>query len=131
MSEKPKHRWFQFRLSTWLVMAGILSWLMASLPFYDPEFDKTALADSRTINPSLRWPMLAFVAFIGWKLAWRSVERRREQLANDSTTYPDGMDEKPIAKPPELSKLQDRLLLVLTALLAWSFLAWLLMPTVH
>ncbi|MGD9646475.1 MAG: hypothetical protein AB7U73_12240 [Pirellulales bacterium] len=29
MDEKPKRRWFQFRLSTWLVLVAILGWAMA------------------------------------------------------------------------------------------------------
>lgn len=35
MSEQPKRRWFQLRLSTWLVLVGILAWAMALKPAAD------------------------------------------------------------------------------------------------
>jgi hypothetical protein len=41
MDEKPKRRWFQFRLSTWFVLVAILAWGMVARPLLD--FDASSL----------------------------------------------------------------------------------------
>lgn len=106
MDEKPNRtwrRWFQFRLSTWLVLVGIVAWAMATRPYVvindgtesvwvhgfgrfiaQPgethiQFGTRQIAvDRRHINPRLRWPALALTAFIGWKAFWLIPEIRRE-----------------------------------------------------
>ena len=77
MDEKPKRRWFRFRLSTVLILTAIVAWYMASLPFYDPDADKVALIEGRRLNPSLLGPILAFFAFLAWKAAWAVKARFR------------------------------------------------------
>jgi hypothetical protein len=37
MDEKPKRRWFQFRLSTWFVLVAILAWAMTYQPWIVTE----------------------------------------------------------------------------------------------
>lgn len=105
MDDKPKRRWFRFRLSTVLILTAILAWAMATRPFFvlvatengryvvfDPHSSAT-LKEGRSlypdttpmvydwINPRLKWPALAFAAFLAWKAAWAVVERRRRQCA--------------------------------------------------
>jgi hypothetical protein len=65
MDEKPKRRWFRFRLSTVLILTAILAWGMASRPNVnwghggggpDPMFVKYAAHFSVTLN-ELPWAM--------------------------------------------------------------------------
>ncbi|MGE0535985.1 MAG: hypothetical protein AB7O68_13480 [Pirellulales bacterium] len=99
MDEKPKHRWFQFRLSTWFVLVAILAWVMALWPYFD-EFEVLVELTKATVRPStgwidppydipygglgqflwfwklklsveqLEWPAVALAAFLAWKAAW-------------------------------------------------------------
>lgn len=58
MSEKPKNhwrRWLQFRLSTWLVLVGIVAWTMALRPVvaiytYHPGGARRELLSSRELT---------------------------------------------------------------------------------
>ena len=98
MHDKPyraegKRRWFQFRLSTWLVLIAILAWAMTARPYlvyglvdaatYSfPSWIAPPPADHADYgydwpdyapvgwNPALLYPALALAAFIGWKAAW-------------------------------------------------------------
>lgn len=101
---RPKFRWFQWRLSTWLVLVAIAAWAMATRPVVHLEHgangneDRFALqifagflAPTSTsgikagwcltvdIPKQSVWPVLALLAFLAWKLAWRVAERRRER----------------------------------------------------
>lgn len=92
-------RWFQFRLSTWFVLVGIVAWAMWLGPLSkrqesarrnnpanpgQPEYYQVTYT---AINPSRAlYPALALVALVGGKTAWRIVERRRAKAAADSLT---------------------------------------------
>lgn len=76
MSEKPRRRWFQFRLSTWLVLVAIAAWAMACWPWLAPRNEAEVIISRQftllipggtvlswvdpfagvQVNPSLRWP---------------------------------------------------------------------------
>ncbi|MBX9788474.1 MAG: hypothetical protein K2Y37_06125 [Pirellulales bacterium] len=99
MDEKPKRRWFRFRLSTVLILTAILAWGMATRPHIVPgpgahiiwtPPETKAERDSiwtrwgtpyanRKLNPALRWPAIALAVFLSWKAAWAVVERRRRE----------------------------------------------------
>ena len=99
MDEKPKRRWFQFRLSAWFVLVAILAWAMTCRPLYVVgegvievsrgefvanwidlhygafEMDDGSLRyfrkfEHRGLNQRLYWPALALAAFLAWKAAW-------------------------------------------------------------
>jgi hypothetical protein len=88
MTEKPSHRWFQFRLSTVLILTAIVAWGMA-LPAYVPRPQKMSdiwpIPKGRPIelqlNRDLVWPAVALAAFLLSKVAWAVVERRRMKSA--------------------------------------------------
>lgn len=91
-------RWYQFRLSTWLVLVAILGWAMAlkayvkvvdpysrgfypdeivfDFKMYVPEWNWRYFLAIALGPTSVVWPALALAAFIAWKVAWRVVERR-------------------------------------------------------
>ena len=97
----PRRRRFQFRLSTWLLVA-ILAWAISTRPYQVPAnlsqmvftgggFVQPSLfcrvfgfelMATRTIeyvgptklNPTHLYPALALAAFIGWKAAWLIVD---------------------------------------------------------
>lgn len=105
MDEKPKRRWFRFRLSTWLVLVVTACWALAIRPVYvinqgeetiwvgpgfpgpvtvpagmnrvylGPDFEYTV--DRRHFNPQYKWAILVVAAFFIWKV----VERRRRHPA--------------------------------------------------
>ncbi|MBX9791118.1 MAG: hypothetical protein K2Y37_19540 [Pirellulales bacterium] len=102
MVEKPKGRWFRFRLSTVLILTAIAAWVMATRPWFvtyveeqstlatDPRLDGSQgwkgvgdgvtwlwFRESRYPNPHLTLPALSLAAFLVWKAAWTVVERRR------------------------------------------------------
>lgn len=83
MNAKPNRTYrsfFQFRLSTWLVLVGILAWMMACQPYWVPGYrGKGIPPDAWLLNPQFKWPALALVAFMGWKTFWLVRERRRER----------------------------------------------------
>jgi len=107
MANKPKRRWFRFRLSTVLILTAIAAWAMASRPWmveYEewaygsmsdppPPGFENAIGTSRgpggvrwfqiveRPNPNLLWPALTLAAFLAWKALWAVVERRRHKLA--------------------------------------------------
>lgn len=84
----PPRRWFQFRLSTWFVLVGIVAWALVSQPFVveslgpragimsGPPWDPIYVVERRP-NLKLIYPALALAAFLSWKLLWLVVERRR------------------------------------------------------
>ncbi len=103
MDDKPKRRWFRFRLSTVLILTAIAAWAMA-LRVHHIEFKRgwfppphapssfhiivhlfAANGTSYTVNwhlglqRALLGPLAALVAFLAWKAAWALVERRRRQ----------------------------------------------------
>jgi hypothetical protein len=103
----PRHRWFQFKLSTWFVLAGILAWALAQIPLWS-EIDELIVLIETSVEPygfggikmprvlgitetvwywklttiltKLRWQLLALLAFVAWKAAWLIVARRRQQI---------------------------------------------------
>jgi hypothetical protein len=102
MTEKPKRRWFRFRLSTVLILTAIVAWAMACRPYvtvwlYEPvpmplpgkplpeayAYSKSdAGVESLYIphqgpNPRLIAPAVALAVFLAWKAAWAAGERRR------------------------------------------------------
>jgi hypothetical protein len=104
MDERPKRRWFRFRLSTVLVLTAIVAWGMAQRPFvrwygWDRSGDhhgwvertppsglpawrvEDELGYYQRSFPQLRWPALALAVFLAWKAAWAVVERRRRRSA--------------------------------------------------
>src|SRR4051812_3405217 len=102
MNDNPNRRWFQFSLSTWLILVAILCWAMAVGPtkvvlyeYAEPLSDgieldispeQIALGGSHERYAAKEWnsdfvfPALAFFAFLAWKAVWRLVERRREKI---------------------------------------------------
>jgi len=90
----PRRRWFQFRLSTWFVLVGILCWALAYSPWVVKEFVRASASETfastkvyphglilrRNANPNLAYPALALLAFLAWKGVWLVVERRRARL---------------------------------------------------
>jgi hypothetical protein len=81
MQEKPRRRWFQFKLSTVLILTAIAAWGMAIPPLVVTGYSGTLthLDEVRSVNPTLGWPALALAAFLAWKAAWAVVERRRSK----------------------------------------------------
>jgi hypothetical protein len=100
MDEKPKRRWFRFRLSTVLILTAIAAWAMAIRPRVVATTRDYHVGDSNlpwlvrdsfarhpglrhvvltqeSFNPQLLSPTLALVAFLAWKAARAVVERRR------------------------------------------------------
>ena len=95
----PPRRWFQFRLSTWFVLVGILAWAMMCRPWTLParivegsdvqgltvevrpgDFEMAGQFRMEVpMNPALRYPALALAALVGWRAAWAIVERRRKR----------------------------------------------------
>ncbi|MBX9790320.1 MAG: hypothetical protein K2Y37_15490 [Pirellulales bacterium] len=84
MDEKPKRRWFRFRLSTLLILTAIAAWAMAT-PRFVPGPAKlselwpipTGRPVEQRLNHQLAWPAFALAAFLAWKGASTVVERRR------------------------------------------------------
>lgn len=104
MSDKPHRRWFQFRLSTWLVLAEVMAWAMAGRPWEQDDFRTVQIKPGQPVprdafpawdesvypnmynvrrrffvDSPLVYPAAALLAFIAWKSAWRLAERRRER----------------------------------------------------
>jgi hypothetical protein len=103
----PRRRWFQFRLSTWFVLLGILCWALTSVDFtsglnrhhrtvwWINEFKMDELGHCIEIfwgNARGWWwifillnrlvvPTLALLAFLTWKATWLVVEQRRARAA--------------------------------------------------
>jgi hypothetical protein len=101
MDQQSKRRWFQMRLSTWLILVAIIAWAIAVRPWLAPRtFNSdgdmvvwsetiTLLAPGGTVftfvvpfagwqlNPQVVWPLAALLIFLAWKFAWRLRERRR------------------------------------------------------
>jgi hypothetical protein len=90
-----RRRWFQFRLSTALVLVAILAWAMATQPnlldtreliFFGPVvkqpkevlLPQVRQVSRHSLNPRLCFPAFALLAFISWKAFWLIRERRRE-----------------------------------------------------
>ena len=109
MDEKPKHRlWYQFRLTTVLILTAILAWGMACRPFLareDYPRVETVFGDPNQPGwwvaigtgsddpdaggalvlrfgpmPALAYPLLVLALFLAWKAACAVVERRRRSL---------------------------------------------------
>jgi len=104
---KRRWRWPRFKLSTILVLVGILAWAMASRPLWTKEqalmerlkeFDSLPIyqyADGRLNSPqigtlslrwkleraidTLQWPLLALAGFLTWK--WIAARRKRPREA--------------------------------------------------
>jgi hypothetical protein len=102
MDEKPKRRWFRFRLSTVLILTAITAWGMARRPDQLFHFSRathgyvglpaTAAApphigdlfpdrgrtyyriDKTALIRRLAYPAIALAAFLAWKAAWAMVE---------------------------------------------------------
>lgn len=80
---KPRH-WFQFRLSTWFVLVGILAWAIATWPwiyFVSMEVtgpikygDGVVVGPMETaatrVNPAFKYPAIALAIWVVWKLGW-------------------------------------------------------------
>ncbi len=79
-NDKPKRRWFRFRLSTVLILTAIVAWGMARWPLLEEDYYLMLRAIPYP-GPSrpfpLKGPLLALAAFLAWKAAWAVVERRR------------------------------------------------------
>lgn len=88
MTEKPPHRWYQFRLSTVLILIAITAWTIA-LPAYVPGPPKMSdiwpIPAGRPIelqlNRDLVWTTIALAAFLLGKAARAIVERTRMNAA--------------------------------------------------
>lgn len=96
MPDPPNQTWrrfFRFRLSTWLVLAGIAAWAMATRPYVVVApikwtrfvFEGAGPVDLPTmgerLNPYLGWPALALLAFLARKGFWLIRATRRERPA--------------------------------------------------
>jgi hypothetical protein len=104
MDEKPKRRWFRFRLSTVLILTAIAAGGMATRPYLltserfirqadtampGPSWFPVAgsmgvtlwTVEVRSLNPRLLWPALALFAFLAWKAACAVVASRRGKSA--------------------------------------------------
>ncbi|MGE0536588.1 MAG: hypothetical protein AB7O68_16580 [Pirellulales bacterium] len=109
MDEKPKRRWFRFRLSTIMILTAIVAWGMATRPYFltrdelivapnaphevPSHFNAKLLRSWKNagtefyllrycdLNPSLGWPASVLTAFLAWKAGWAVVERRRARRA--------------------------------------------------
>src|SRR4051794_35250581 len=113
MSTKPSRRWFQFRLSTWFVLVGLVALSMSLRPYTEWSVDSGAVTSSSpappgasviitvrhmaevehtwiiiktTPNPKLAWPTLGLLALLTWKIAGQIVERRRSRRATAPLT---------------------------------------------
>jgi len=73
----PRRRWFQFKVSTWFVLVGILCWALACRPWW---FEFVTEQTFISLNIALAYPTLALLAFIAWKVAWLVVERRSQRI---------------------------------------------------
>jgi hypothetical protein len=51
MDEKPKRRWFRFRLSTVLILTAITAWGMACRPWIDWHHERTPIVQWRDLFP--------------------------------------------------------------------------------
>lgn len=98
MPDPPPRRWFQFQLSTWFVLVGLLAWAMLEWPWVvtlvnnrvqntTDEWSSFPADPSElpepALNPDLRYPALALAAFVGWKAAGvvaRRVARRSTRV---------------------------------------------------
>lgn len=85
-------RCFQFRLSTWFVLVGILAWAMVirsatpPAPIHFGHKDVLLIPFKPTFSEKgefpLMYPTLALAAFAGWKVAWaigRRVQAKRAE----------------------------------------------------
>lgn len=85
MDGKPKRRWFQGRLSTWLALVTLLGWMMSQWPWMYLKWVR--VGDSwpdcferhYAVAPRVVAPAFFLIAFIAWKATWRVVELRRER----------------------------------------------------
>ncbi len=94
----PSRRWFQFRLSTALVLVGILCWMLScrpyvvsifgSMPFVDDGKQYYALGDHPMLNPSLLWPGIVLSAFVGWKAACAFARFQEQRRATNTRDMP-------------------------------------------
>jgi len=92
MSDKPgARRWYQFRLSTILVLVGIAAWAMAMRPWVEvrivPAYNRSAPPGAprriMIIEADLlevRKPFYALLAFLTFKGVLRLIERREQQI---------------------------------------------------
>jgi len=109
LTQQPciRRRWFQFKLSTTLVLVGILAWAMSSGSYGEATWsalnraapsemysDWAIGADGATleldailgarvmqatvyVSPKIIWPLVAFAAFLSWKLGCAIAARRK------------------------------------------------------
>ena len=88
MADTPRFRWFQFKLSTILILTAIAAWGMGTKPWLishsipDPRNQTVPLIggssvtytwpdeEQRILNPALQWPTLALASFLTWKAGW-------------------------------------------------------------
>jgi len=81
----PPRRWYQFRLSTILVLVAIAAWAM-SIQFFIPTGRRVYLSEGHpglvweetSLNPLLAMPAFAFCALLIWKAALSIIGRRRQ-----------------------------------------------------
>lgn len=119
MDQKPKsmRRFFQFRLSTWLVLVGIAAWGMAKLPHYTNSEVFMAFLEQpvpkgfvgvpveynwsyfglgkyewfwrvKLSADRLLYPALALAAFCCCKGYWLVRRRRRERIFENNPSCP-------------------------------------------
>ena len=108
MDETPKRRWYQFRLSTVLILTAIVAWgMVPQLVDRDVKITGHKIRRPqgtqivRTVHhtkpfphrtetwrersPRVLGPALALALFLTWKAAWAVIERRREKRMIGST----------------------------------------------
>jgi hypothetical protein len=109
MTQKPKRRWFRFRLSTVLILTAILAWAMACRPYRTTLWRQIVLPNGVPepvgwnysnsgppgtteyhipelgLNPKLRWPALALLVFAEWKVAMTVAAVRERRRARSAT----------------------------------------------
>lgn len=109
---QPRRRWYQFGLSTLLVLVAILCWSIAVGPkisferqggrspyrsLSSPEawviyfgvvrthYSTTLTEQSKVVvvlPTAIIWPAFALLGFIAWKIGWTITERRKHGLKN-------------------------------------------------
>jgi hypothetical protein len=101
MPNSSRRRWFQFRLTTWFVLVGILCWGLACWPWWTTRWEPNELSKAmtqafakvgiehrvrattshRTYNPAFLWPIRGLMVFLAYKCVrrWWSAAEQQEQ----------------------------------------------------
>lgn len=86
MNKNLQRRWFQFSLSSYLILTAIIAWGLAVWPWFTAV--PISYAYAIAIKPAALGPLSALLVFITWRLLRRGLafhHALRTRQSNDET----------------------------------------------